>query len=114
MVQNEVMILDTKEVNKTGKTLNDIKRSLKNHRDVLEKRYKVGEIGVFGSCVKDEQKRGSDIDILVDFEEVPRLLRFINLEMYLRSILRRKVDLVRKVALREELKEAILEEVIYI
>ena len=114
LVQNKVKILDTKEINKTEKTLNDIKRSLKNHRDVLEKRYKVKEIGVFGSCVRAEQKRGSDIDILVDFEEVPSLLKFINLERYLQGILLRKVDLVRKVALRKELKKAILEEVIYI
>ena len=106
--------MDTKKANKTGKTLNDIKKSLNKHRDVLEKRYKVKEIGVFGSCVRAEQKRGSDIDILVDFKEVPSLLKFINLQRYLQRILRRKVDLVRRAALREELKETILEEVTYI
>ncbi len=94
---------------KAGKTLNDIKIIISEHRDILEKKYRVKEIGIFGSYLRGEQKRGSDVDILVEFDEVPSLLKFINLEMYLQRILRRKVDLVRKEALREELKKSILE-----
>jgi len=95
---------------KAGKTLNDIKILISEHRDILKKKYKVKEIGIFGSYLRGEQKRGSDIDILVEFDEIPSLLKFINLEMYLQRILGRKVDLVRKEALREELKGSILEE----
>ena len=94
---------------KAGKTLNDIRIIISEHRDILEKKYKVKEIGIFGSYLRGKQKRGSDVDILVEFDEVPSLLKFINLETYLQRILRRKVDLVRKEALREELKESILE-----
>ena len=47
-------------------------------------------------------------------KEVPDLFEFLELERYLEKILRRKVDLVRKKALREGLKEIILNEVVNI
>lgn len=72
------------------------------------------EIAIFGSFVRSEQKRGSDIDILVDFYEVPDLLEFLNLERYLERILRKKIDLVRKPAVRRELKRKISSEAIYL
>ncbi|MBS3918384.1 MAG: nucleotidyltransferase family protein [Deltaproteobacteria bacterium] len=87
---------------------------LKAHKEDLYKKYKVTEMGVFGSIVRGEQKKGSDIDILVDFEEVPDLLKFIALEEYLRKLLKKKVDLVRKEAVRHELKDRILKEVVYV
>jgi hypothetical protein len=68
---------------------------------------------VFGSFVRSEQTTESDVDILVDFFEVPDLLDFINLERYLRRVLKKKVDLVRKPVVRKELKERILNEVVY-
>ena len=69
---------------------------------------------MFGSIIRGEQKKRSDIDILVEFEEVPDLLKFINMERYLTRLLKKKVDLVEKTAIRSELKEIILNEVIYI
>lgn len=80
----------------------------------MEKRYKVKEIGIFGSYLRGENKRGSDVDILVEFNEIPDLFKFINLENYLKNILKRKVDLVRREAVRKELKEYILNEVSYL
>lgn len=99
---------------KTGKTLNNIKIIINEHRDILEKKYKVKEIGIFGSYLRGETKIGSDVDILVEFDEVPDLFKFINLENYLQNILERKVDLVRREAVRKELEEYILNEVSYL
>ncbi len=96
------------------KSLKEINEILKAHKKELYEKYKVTEIGVFGSVVRGELKRKSDIDILVDFEEVPDLLKFINLERYLSRILMKKVDLVSKKAIRPELKDIILNEAIYI
>jgi len=59
-------------------------------------------------------KKTSDVDILVDFEELPDLLKFIEIENYLEKLLKRKVDLVEKSSVREELKKSILDEVIYL
>ncbi len=96
------------------KSLKDISEILKEHKEFLLQKYSVVEIGVFGSFVRGEEKRGSDIDILVEFEKVPDLLEFIALEEYLRKLLKKKVDLVRKEAVRYELKDRILQEVVYI
>ena len=96
------------------KSFQEMKNIIKENKKLLEDRYKVKEIGVFGSFVSGEQKSGSDVDILVDFYEVPDLFEFINLERYLQMILKKKVDLVRKPVVRKELKEKILNEVVYI
>jgi predicted nucleotidyltransferase len=96
------------------KSFQEMKNIIKENKKLLEDRYKVKEIGVFGSFVSGEQKRGSDVDILVDFYEVPDLFEFINLERYLQRILKKKVDLVRKPVVRKELKEKILSEVVYV
>ena len=78
----------------------------------VKEKYKIKEIGVFGSIIRGEQNKRSDIDILVEFEETPDLLRFIELERYLEGLFGKKVDLVRKQALRIELKDRILNEVV--
>ncbi len=97
-----------------NKKLEEVLSVIKEHKKYLEERYRVKEIGVFGSVVRGEQKRGSDIDVLVDFYEVPDFFEFLNLEGYLERILRRKVDLVRKPVVRKELKKKILSEVVHI
>ncbi|MFQ6052425.1 MAG: nucleotidyltransferase family protein [Candidatus Hydrothermarchaeota archaeon] len=94
--------------------IEEIKEVLARHKEELREKYKVKEIGIFGSYIRGEYKKKSDLDILVEFEEVPGLFKFIELEDYLSKILRIKVDLVRKKALREELKDGILREAIYI
>jgi predicted nucleotidyltransferase len=94
------------------KSLEEIKRILQQHKEELRAKYKVKEIGVFGSYVRGQQKKQSDIDILVEFEVVPGLLKFIELEDYLSRLLWIKVDLVRKSSIREELRETILQEVV--
>jgi predicted nucleotidyltransferase len=107
-----------KLVCKTGgkrmKTVEEIQKILKAHKEELKEKYTVKEIGIFGSYVKGQQKRKSDVDILIEFEEVPDLLKFIELERYLQKLLGHKVDLVRKQALRAELKDAILLETVMI
>ncbi len=92
----------------------DIKKILADYKDELRERFRVKEIGVFGSYIRHEQREASDVDILVEFEEVPGLFKFIELEDYLTEILGIKVDLVRKKAIRNELKDRILDEAVYV
>jgi len=94
--------------------LKEIQKILSEHKKELYEKYKIKEIGIFGSFVRGEQSKESDIDIVVEFEEVPGLIKFIEIEEYLSKLLGRKVDLVRKPAIREELKDKILKEVVYI
>jgi len=94
------------------KSLAEIKKILKDLKPELKERYSVKEIGIFGSVVRNEQKKGSDIDIAVEFDIIPDLFKFINLETFLEKKLGTKVDLVRKEAIRKELRENILNEVV--
>lgn len=91
----------------------DITNKLKEIKPYLAERFKVKEIGYFGSFAQGDYNRDSDIDILVEFSATPGW-EFFMLEEYLESVLNRKVDLVTKGALREQLKEQILQSVRYI
>ncbi|MCL5238741.1 MAG: nucleotidyltransferase family protein [Nitrospirae bacterium] len=83
------------------KTLREVEQILKKHKTEVQEKYNVSELGIFGSFVRGEQRKRSDIDILVEFVELPDVFLLIDLEDYLRRILRRKVDLVRKGAIRK-------------
>jgi hypothetical protein len=96
------------------KTINDITSALEANREVLETRFKVKTIGVFGSHVRGEQTKRSDVDILVEFKGSMGLIGFMGLEKYLSELLGIKVDLVTKGALKPYIGKRILEEVVYV
>ena len=48
-------------------SLDEIKRVLRDYKSVLEKKYHVHTLGIFGSYIHNEQAGDSDLDILVDF-----------------------------------------------
>lgn len=91
-----------------------IKDTLRQHKKELIEKYKVKELGIFGSYVRNEQKKKSDVDILVEFKDVPDLFKFIEMERYLEGLIDLKVELVEKTALKPQLKDIILNEVIYV
>lgn len=95
------------------KSLKAINENLQKYKPELEKKYKVKKIGIFGSYARGEQKKSSDIDILVEFSE-PIGWEFVDLKEFLESILDMKVDLVTIGALKSQLKDRILQEVIYL
>lgn len=96
------------------KTLEEIKIILKEYREILEAKYKVKSIGIFGSFLTGTQKKKSDIDILVEFNEAIDIFEFLDLEEYLEMLLGTKVDLVSKKALKPYIGKRILEEVVYL
>ena len=91
-------------------TKEEIVKKLKALKPEIRSRYKVKEIGLFGSFVREEQGERSDIDLLVDFEEGADLFDWIALAQYLEERLKRKVDLVSTRGLRQELRAHILKE----
>jgi predicted nucleotidyltransferase len=96
------------------KTLDEIKQIVAQNKDELRRRYKVREVGVFGSYVRGNQKKGSDIDILVDFDGPVSLLKLVSLENHLADIIGASVDVIPKEDVRPELKQTILREVVYL
>jgi predicted nucleotidyltransferase len=86
---------------------------LKQHLPALREHYGVRCMGTFGSYVRSEQQRGSDLDLLVEFDDRPFiLLQCIALEHYLSDLLEVKVDLVERSTLKPTIGRHILAEVI--
>ena len=96
------------------KTFEQLKDILSNHKQELSDRFKVEEIGIFGSYVRERQKKKSDLDVLVSFSETIDLFTFVELENYLSDVLGVKVDLVMKDSLKPRLKDRILNEAVYV
>jgi len=96
------------------RNLEEIKKIINEHKPILEERFKVNSIGIFGSYVRKSQKEKSDIDVLVGFYETIDLFDFVELENFLREILSVKVDVVMKETLKPRIKDRILKEAVYI
>jgi predicted nucleotidyltransferase len=87
---------------------------LKNLKPFLLEEYKVTKIGLFGSYVANRNHTNSDIDVLVDFYEVPGLLKYAELEEYLNNTLQSKIDLVYLDALKPTIGKQILKQVEFV
>lgn len=94
--------------------INRIKDILVHEKKYLETKYSVSELGVFGSFVRNEQHKRSDVDVLVSFSQRISAFQFIDLKDELSEKLGTKVDLVSKKALKPRIGKRILEEVEYV
>jgi predicted nucleotidyltransferase len=88
----------------------EVFQALREHLPELRERYGVGEIWLFGSYLRSEQRKHSDLDLLVEFHRVPSFFEFVRLERYFSELLNIKVDLVMKSALKPAIGRHILEE----
>jgi len=96
------------------KTFEEIKRILAQNEKEIKTRFRVRDFGIFGSVIRKERKLTSDIDILADFENEADLIDLIGLALFLEEKLGQRVDVVPKRALKEEIREEVLREVVYI
>lgn len=78
----------------------------------IAQKYRVTSLGIFGSYAHNQQNPGSDLDLLVTFDDPPSLFKFIELENYLSDQLGVKVDLVMRDALKPVIGKRVLSEVI--
>jgi len=87
---------------------------LQELKDEIRQKYRAEIKGIFGSYVRGEEKGSSDIDILVMFFEGATLFDFVGLADYVERKLNLKADIVPIDTLREEIKESVLKEAIYL
>lgn len=95
-------------------TVRTMKNIIKKHQDSLLREFHVGKIGIFGSAVRNDFKKGSDIDILIDLKKPIGFMKFLDLEEFLSTKLGRKVDLVTRNALKSAIKEEVLRDIVYV
>ena len=95
-------------------SLEEIKEVIQKHRPKLNRQFHVDKIGVFGSYARGTQKKRSDVDFLVSFDEAISLFTLSGLYIYLQEQLGRKVDVVPFNSLRPELRKYVLKDLIYL
>ena len=98
----------------TPDTLEEVVTRIHPHLPRLRERYKIRTMGIFGSYVRGRQRRTSDLDVLVDFNEPPSLLQLACLQRELSQIAGVQVDLVLRDTLKPSIGKAILAEVVEI
>ena len=94
--------------------IDDIKNLITKHKAELKQSFKIKSIGIFGSYVREEAKKGSDLDVLVEYEDPPGLFEFVELKYFLSELLGMNVDLVMKSALKPAIGKQILKEVVMV
>jgi len=77
----------------------------------LRDQYGVVYLGLFGSTLREDEGPGSDIDVLIDFDEAPTLFTFMEVEQELSAQLGGRVDLVMRSVLKPAIGREILREV---
>jgi len=80
----------------------------------VQRRYRGEILGIFGSYVRGEQRENSDLDVLVRFAPGATLFDLVGLADFLEEMLGIRVDVVPVDALREEIRDRILQEVVYL
>lgn len=89
-----------------------ILRVLKENRERL-RALGVGELHLFGSFARGDERPTSDVDLLVDFSGPTGLMKYSRIQRELETLIGRKVDLVERCTLREPLKDRILREAVH-
>ena len=95
------------------KTLEQISKILREHRDELLTKFNVKSMAIFGSYARGDNTPTSDVDMIVELSQ-PMGWEIVDLHEYLREILGMEVDLVTKgaVSRKKILWKSIQEELV--
>ena len=85
-------------------------QELKNKILPVLKKYEVKKAAFFGSLVRGEMNKDSDIDMLVEFQGEKSLLDLSGLKIELEELLNKKIDILTYNSLHPLLKDKILNE----
>ncbi len=101
-----------RETSKKHMSIDRIKLLIKGHRNDIRHLFKAEIVGIFGSYSRGEEKAGSDVDVLVNFEDGATLFDLVGLGDYLEEILGLPVDVVSIRALHPMMKNEVLKEMV--
>ena len=92
--------------------LDEIKLLINEHQKEIRQEYKAEIVGIFGSYARGEEKPGSDVDVLVNFDTGATLFDLVGLGDYLEDLLGLPVDVVSKRALHPRMQDDVLKEMV--
>ena len=87
---------------------------LTKNKTLLQEKYGVTKLALFGSTARDTATEQSDIDILITFKGKANSKRYFGVLFYLEDLLNCPVDLITEASLRPELQPYIDAEKIYV
>ncbi len=92
----------------------DVLVTLKKNKTFIKEKFGVKKIGVFGSVARGEAKKGSDVDVLVEFEKDKKNFdNFMDLSFFLEDLFGRKVDLITTSGLDKYIRPYVEKEVVW-
>jgi predicted nucleotidyltransferase len=98
----------------TVETYGNILSLIETHQGEI-RAFGVRRLGLFGSFVRGEQREGSDVDVLVEFDRGRKTFdAFMRLAFYLEDLFGRPVELVTPESLSPYIGPHILDEVEYV
>jgi hypothetical protein len=97
-----------------SKDVQTLIRLLETAAGDVQRRYRAEILGIFGSYVRGEQRETSDLDVLVRFAPGATLFDLVGLADFLEERLGIRVDVVPVDALREEIRDQVLREAVYL
>ncbi|OKH44247.1 nucleotidyltransferase [Calothrix sp. HK-06] len=86
--------------------------SLLKSQQIKLKDFSVKSLILFGSVARDEATSESDVDLLVEFEKPVGLFTFVDLQIYLETLLGCSVDLGTPDSLKSYLRETVMGEAV--
>jgi predicted nucleotidyltransferase len=91
-------------------THEDLTSNVLNAIKILCERYRVRELSIFGSVLREDFNSGSDIDLLVEFEPEAQIgfVTLTKMQRELSAILNRPVDLVPKGGLKRKIRKTVI------
>jgi len=91
-----------------------ILQSLRRYKSLLENKYGVSKLGVFGSVARGDIKETSDVDVVIEIRNADPFV-LLDIKEELTRLLGCKVDLIRlRKNMNRFLKKRIEKEVIYV
>ena len=96
-------------------SIEEIVAYLKKNKRFFYDRFGVTRMGIFGSFVRGEQTRSSDIDMIVEIEKGRKNIHsFLQLRRFLEKELAKKIDLGFEHSLKPIVRDKIKEQIIYV
>ncbi len=87
-------------------------RTLRGYLPALRRDFRVRQLSLFGSTARDEAREDSDLDLLVEFDVVPTLDKFVGLKYFLEDRLARRIDLVTPDAVKPRMRSSVEREAV--
>ena len=94
-------------------TLNEIKLKLTVLKPILQEKYPLDKIAIFGSYARNEQTEESDVDVMVEFNGFIGM-RFFKLADEIEDYLGVKTDVLTKRSMKKRFLNLIANDLIYV